>query len=245
MPLSRFLSSLLLCAGILALVPAQAHGPRASETSPRASLQAQAVAEVAQDTVRITLAAELADASRDTVSETLAATLQRAMARAKAQTTVKVTSGNTRIWPMNDREGRVSDWRGLGEIHLESTDFDAASRLAASLGDGMAITSVSFFVSARQRALEEQALLTQAAEAFQARAQALALALGYDGYRLRSVELGGSGAQFEMAPRAMQAQAIQFKAADSVPLEGGTEMVTVSVQGSVWLLRDDKATPRP
>ncbi|MFA5521542.1 MAG: SIMPL domain-containing protein [Castellaniella sp.] len=248
---SRVCFSSLMFAALLALAPpaAQAdagsrHHARAWREAPQASLQAQAVAEVAHDTVRITLAAELADASRQVVSDRLAGALAHALEATRDQQLVKVTSGQYRVWPMNDREGQVSNWRGLGELHLESGDFDAASRLAATLGSDMAITSVVFFVSDRERAAQEAALLEQAARAFQDRARALARAMGYEGYRLRSVDLGGSGARFNANMRSMQPQMALMAAADSVPLEGGTETITVSVQGSVWLVRDASARSR-
>lgn len=206
---------------------------------PHASLQAQAVNEVMQDRVRITLAAEISDASQTAVSEALGAAMNTAMADASKNTDdIQVTSGNYRVWPINDEDGRISNWRGRGELYLESGDFAAASRLAASLADTLAISSLSFFVSPQKRAAEEEKLLDQAAAAFHKRAQALTHALGYSDYRLRTIELGGSGAQFEMAPRAMQAA--MFKSADSIPLEGGTEMISVSIQGSVFLVGEKR-----
>lgn len=208
---------------------------------PQATLQAQARAEVDHDTVRILLAAEISETSQDAVTQALTSAVKTAMDRALENAGgVKVSSGSYRVWPMNDKDGNISNWRGRGEISLESTDFSAASKLAASLSDLMAVSSVSFSVSPRVRAKEEQRLLAQAAQAFRDRAQTLATALGYSDYSLRSVDLGGSGAQYEVASRGTMAQAAMFKAADSIPLEGGTETVSVSIHGSVFLLAEIK-----
>lgn len=207
---------------------------------PQATLQAQANAEVDHDTVRITLAVEISDASQDGVAQALTQTLKTAMDRALENAgPVNVNSGNYRVWPMNDREGKISNWRGRTEIHLESTDFAAASELAATLTDLMAIASVNFSVSPQTRAAQEQALLKQAAQAFRGRAQALTDAMGYTSYSLRTVDLSGSGAHYEVASRGM-AQAAMFKTADSIPLEGGTETVSVSIHGSIFLIGEKK-----
>lgn len=211
---------------------------------PQATLQAQARAEVAHDTVQITLATEIADASQEAVSRALTSAVKTAMERAlkNADDTgdIKVTSGNYRVWPMNDKDGNISNWRGRGEILLESTNFAAASELAATLADLMPVSAVGFSVSPQTRAAEEQKLLVQAAQAFGSRAQDLAEALGFSGYTLRSVDLGGSGAQYEYSSRGMAASPAMFKAADSIPLEGGTETVSVSVNGSVFLVDETK-----
>lgn len=205
---------------------------------PQASLQAQATAEVAHDTVRITLAVEIADAAQDVVAQELTRVLNRTMERARDKAgDVKVQSGDYRVWPMNDKDGQISNWRGRTEISLESTDFSAASDLAAALTDVMAISSVTFSVSPQTRALHEQRLLDDAAQAFRARAQALATALGFAGYTLRTIDLGGSGAQYEMAPRGGMAHAAMLKATDSsIPLEAGSETISVSIHGSVFLI---------
>lgn len=207
---------------------------------PQATLQAQARTEVAHDTVHIALATEIADQTQEAVARKLSAAVKAATERAlkDAGDNIKVRSGDFRVWPMNDKDGNISNWRGRGEIRLESTEFGAASELAALLADLMVVSSIHFSVSPQARALEEQKLLEQAAQAFRERAQALAEALGYTGYALRSVDLGGAGVQYETAARGFAAPAMLK--ADSIPLEGGTETVSVSINGSVFL-RDEKA----
>lgn len=203
---------------------------------PEVTLEAEAATEVQQDTVRITLAAEVSDADQATVSTNLRARMKTAMANALAQAgPVKVSSGNYRVWPMNDKDGRISNWRGRAEIYLESRDFDAASALTASLDADLAIASLTFFVSAQERARHEEQLVASAASSFRERARAIAQALGYSDYRLHKLNVSGSGRTFVMAPRAaMMMDASQ--AANQLDLESGTETITVTVQGSVKLL---------
>jgi predicted secreted protein len=211
--------------------PAQHH---ARSPWPQASLSAEASTQVAQDTVTITLAAELDGASQAKVAGQLSDTLGRAMKQVSGHPGVKASTGNVRVWPVNDNHGRISGWHGRAEIVLKSTDFKAAAAQAAKAGDGMAIANLQFSVSRAARAKAEQALLAEASQAFRARAQALASAFGFASYSIRNIELGGSGAMpYQPAPR-MMAMAAASKAAP-VPLEGTTETVTVSVHGSIFL----------
>ncbi|MDS1142609.1 SIMPL domain-containing protein [Pusillimonas sp. SM2304] len=227
-----------MTAGAVALpAAAQKHGdgPHVKQKWPQATLQAEANAEIAQDTVKITLAAELTEASQTAVADALTKVLQDTMKQAKdgakGNAAIKVTSGNYRIWPMNDKDGKITNWRGRAEIFLESSDFAAASELAASVSDRMPVANLGFSVSPQARAKQEEALLAKAAQAFRDRAQALTDAFGFAGYSIKEINLGGSGARYEAAPRMMAMAADKA----SVPLEGGTEMVSVSVNGSIFL----------
>lgn len=201
------------------------------EKWPQATLRAEASEEVARDMVKITLAAEFSDTSQAAVAKALSAALDSVMKQAKGATNVKASSGNYSVWPMNDQDGKISNWRGRGEILLESRDFAAASELAATLSDRMPIASLSFFVSPEARAEKEAALLSRAAKAFQNRAQEVAAAFGFAGYSIRTVDLSGAGAEYQPAARMMSMAADKA----GVPLEGGTERVTVSMRGSIFL----------
>lgn len=215
-----------------AALPAAAHETGSDE--PQASLSAEASSEIGQDTVEITLAADLSGASQPEVAEALNQRLDSVMKQAKGHQGIEARSGSYRIWPTNDRDGKIAEWRGQAEIVLESRDFPAVSKLAASLGDRMPIAGLAFSISHERRAAEEQKLLGQAVEAFKARAQALTQALGFAGYRLRTIDLGGQGAM----PPAPMPRMMSAMAADKVaaPVEGGRERISVSVQGTIVLL---------
>ncbi|MGB6103815.1 MAG: SIMPL domain-containing protein [Pusillimonas sp.] len=236
----KWLLAMALCAGAgFTALPAGAHDDdgshHAKQKWPQATLQAEANAEIAQDTVKITLATELSDATQTAVAEALTKTLQDTMKQAKDQAQgkaeIKISSGNYRIWPMNDKDGKITNWRGRAEILLESTDFVAASELAAAVSDRMPVANLRFSVSPQERAKQEEALLASAAQAFRDRAKALTDAFGFSSYSIKEINLGGSGARYESAPRMMAASADKAM----VPLEGGSEMVSVSINGSIFL----------
>ena len=218
----------------LALLAGPARGADVSDgPEPRATLTAQATSEVAQDQVTITLAAEVSGASQEKVSQALNQRLQDARKQAGSPAGVTLQSGAYRIWAMNDRDGKLSEWRGRAEMLLRSRDFAAASSLAADLSNRMPVAGLSFSVSDERRSVEEEKLLSQAVTAFGTRAQALTHALGFDHYRLKSVDLGDSA----MIPESPEPRMMRAMAADSapVPLEGGRERVTVSVRGVIFL----------
>lgn len=235
---SKNLATLALAA-CFAAGPVLAHGPddvrRAhNQKWPQASLQAQASAEVKQDTVKITLATEVSDKDQAGVTQQLNKALDSVMADASGSKSVQVSSGNYRVWPMNDRDGNISNWRGRGEILLESTDFEAASNLASVLSSRMPVADMVFSVSPQARAKQEQELLSQAAKAFQDRAQNLTQAFGYQSYTIREIDLSGAGAQYQPVAR-MMASAMDASEKARVPVQGGTEEVSVSVRGSIFL----------
>ncbi|MGB6243222.1 MAG: SIMPL domain-containing protein [Castellaniella sp.] len=237
---SRLLLTGLAFGAALALAPlahADTHDAAADARGdrPQATLSAQASADVQQDTVQVTLAAEVSGASQAAVSDQLNTQLDAVMKQAKGHAGIDVRSGGYRIWPMSDRDGRVSEWRGQAEILLKSSDFKAASQLAASLSDRMPIAGMVFSVSRERQAAEEQKLMQQAVKAFQDRAQALTQALGFHAYRLHSVDLGGSG---ETPIASMPRMMMSAMAADKVaaPIEGGSQTISVSVQGTIVLL---------
>jgi predicted secreted protein len=208
-----------------------AHGPQAT-------LSAQASSVVPQDTVQIILATEVTEATQTAVAEALNEVLEATMKDAKGHEGIEARSGSYRIWPSTRRDSDVIEWWGHGEIILTSMDFAAAAKLASQLDDRMPIGGMSFSVSEQRRSTEENALIERAVQAFKARAQALTQALGFESYRYRTIELGGGGAQFQPMPRMMMSAMAEDKAA--APVEGGTETVTVSVNGTIWLLPASK-----
>lgn len=237
--LKRVVVQPLLAATLFALaVPGAVAQPPASAQRqnarlPQATLQAQAVTQVAQDKVRITLAHEVSGKSQSAVAGDLGKAVESALGKARGNQVVTARSGSYNVWPMNDQQGRISNWRGRAEIILESSDFAAASELAGKLGEIMAVAQVNFYLSPQARARHEAQLLDEAASAFRDRAAALAKSFGFTDYRIREISLGGAGAQYESAPRMVAMSA--GKSAD-VPLEPGTEQVSLSISGSVYLL---------
>ncbi len=241
-PILRHSLATLLCVALsvasgATLAHDDSHRPGKDARYPRLSLQAEAVSEVPEDTVEITLAVEIEGTDQTEVARQLAERLNPSMEEAKEQSEVKVRSGGFRVWPSTDRDGKITAWRGRAELILESQNIPAASELAARLSQGMVISSLSFSLSPEARAVEEQRLLKEAAAAFSQRATDAAKAFGFDGYRIHTLNLGGGGTVFSQRPETLMARAA-FASDAAMPapqLEPGRARVTVMVQGEVVL----------
>ncbi|MEO9121748.1 MAG: SIMPL domain-containing protein, partial [Burkholderiaceae bacterium] len=86
----------------------------AAPSEPQLTLSAHASAEVAQDTVKITLASELVGAAQASVAAKLGKMLDSVLKQAKTNPKIRVSSGNYRVWPVNDKNGKISNWHGRG-----------------------------------------------------------------------------------------------------------------------------------
>ena len=209
------------------------------ERLPELTLQASAAEDVQQDTVRITLATEFGAESQTKATTELSAALDDVVKRTQGAKGIDVRTSGFNVWPNTDAKGKIQSWRARGEIVLESKDFAAASALASKLSDKVAISQISFSLSREAREAAEKKLLTQAADAFLARAQAAAKAFGYSSYRVQNIELSGGGSAVPV-PRPMVAMAKSSFSSGSAayadaPLEAGQVTVTLSVNGTVSL----------
>jgi len=216
--------------------PESSPRPGREGRAPAMTLQASASTEVMQDTVHISLSTVVEAPDQPTAGKLLTAALDEVVKRAKEAkdaSGVEVRTGGFNVWPNANDQGKISGWRGQGEIVLQSKDFAKASALASSLGDKAAISSIVFLLSREAREEQEGKLLAQAAQAFRERAKAAVQAFGFSGYRIVRIDLGGAG----NAPQApMPRGVLMAKAASAdVPLEAGAETVTVSVSGTIAL----------
>lgn len=221
-----------------AQTPAPAATEVAASRAPELTLQAMASSEVKQDTVRISLSAEVEAQDQPAAGKKLTAALDDVVKRARDVKGVEVRTGGYNVWPNTSSKGKISSWRGQGEVILESKDFEAAAALASKLSDKTAISNISFLLSREARDAEERKLLKEAAQAFKDRALAAANAFGFSGYRLSKLELGGSGGPVPM-PRMMGAAAMAKDASGGyspdVPLEAGNVTVSIAVNGTIVL----------
>lgn len=236
---TTWISSLFAASLFLGAVSIAQAEPLKKSRLPTLELEAQAYTEVAQDTVIITLQATRQSSEQSVVTQQLTEVVAQVLNEAKQQDLVKVSSGNYYVRPQHDKEGKIVSWLGQSQLLFESTDIPAASELAAKFQDKMPIANVAFSVSKQKRSQAEAELMLDAAQAFQQRAQKMASALGYNGYRLKEVRLGGSGAVYK-APRVQfEVMAASVAMPESLPIDSGTEEISLNLSGSVYLL-DEK-----
>lgn len=203
---------------------------------PVLNLDAQAYTEVDQDTVIITLQASYQSSEQNVVTKELSETVAAVLQEIKKQEKVKVSSGNYFVRPQHNKEGVVTAWQGQSQLLLESTDMVAASELAAQYQDKMPVSNVTFTVSKKARYQAEQQLMADVVEAFNQRAQTMATALNYGHFEIKNIQLGGSGAIYRSPKTYNESAFMRSVAADAIPIESGTEDITLSLNGAIYLL---------
>jgi predicted secreted protein len=196
-------------------------------------LQAEVSREVQNDLMTATLVAEANDPSAAQVATQLNRLTADALKIAAEYKTIKTRSGFTSTFPVYDRGGKLTGWRGRGEIRLESKDVGAMSTLIGRLQSTMQLGGVQFTVSPEVRRQVQNELLTEAVAAFRDRADIATRALGGRSYKIRRVSLNTGG--FVPGPRPMMAERA-VGASSAVPppsFESGTSMVQVTANGTV------------
>ena len=213
---------------------------RAESAEPRLSLSASASREVTQDSVTVSMYVEREAADPAQAQAQVNAALAPVLAQLKSEhRDLEVASGAFRTWPVYRTESgasRIAGWRSRGALQISGKPSDAFNRLVGQLAGRLNIESVAYFLSRDARLAAEQSLIDEAVRAFRAKAQSAASSLGFKGYSIRQVQLGGGGGDEPVPmPRMMASRA----AADSapVPLAGaeGKTTVTVTVSGTVRL----------
>lgn len=222
-------------------VDSRQHGKPGQMRVPELALRADASREVKQDTINIVLQVQSEAATQEAAGKQLTTALDALVKRARGNDAIDLRTGNYRVYPVINDKGKTTGWQGAGELRLESRDFSAASGLAAKLSDASAIGSLRFSLSREAREAQEKSLLNDAAKAFKARAEAAATAFGFTRYTMGKLTLGGTGGTMARdvspAPYMMSAMARKDGGGNGpeVPLEPDTELVTVDVEGTIYL----------
>lgn len=249
MNLKKLFSAILIASAPALLINSAYAEPKKSDNvvrtksykyASKASLQASVSKQVAQDKLRITVTTELSEDDQQVVAAKLTDSLNKAMKLAKENSNenIKVTSGSYHVWPMNNKDGLITNWRGRAQIYIESEDFVGASKLAQSLEQYMTISSFNFFVSSKTRSKVEQELLNDVADAFNTRASDLTKALGFNNYRIDKVDLGGRGAVYHDSVPRMAVMAAPASMSEPINMEAGTENISLDMSGTIYLLND-------
>lgn len=225
---------------LAALLGGMATLPAAAQPVPPARLlhlQASAQRELNQDWLTVNLQAVREGADAATVQAQLKAVLDAALQQARAARGegLAVRTGGFHLGPRYDNNGRVRGWQGQAELILEGRDSSRIAQLAGQL-NGLNIVSVQPSVSRESREKAQAELGAEAIAAFRAKAQAASLAFGQRGYTLHELHLHDGGAPAPTPRPMLRALRMEAAAADApLPVEAGTSLVSVSVQGSVRL----------
>jgi predicted secreted protein len=198
-------------------------------------LQAEASREVQNDLMTAVLYVEANDANPAQLATTLNRTMTEALKVAQEYKATKARSGGTQTYPLSDRNGRITGWRGRADLRLEGKDFKEIGTLIGRLQASMQLGGINFQVSPELRRQTENELISEALAAFRTRADIVRQAVGGKTVKIRRVGLNMGGSM--PGPRPMIASRAESMSAASAPppptFEGGTSQVQVSAQGTV------------
>jgi len=198
---SRFIAGLVICLAVFSGLPA-AHADEAPYYNyNQISFQVSVAREIAHDVMQLTLYHEAQDANPVRLAEQTTTAINKATLKARQVTGITMQTGRRYVTAIHGKEGQeIIAWRERAELHLESTDFAALSRLASDLSGEMKMAGHSFLVSKSRQQEIENALIDEAITAFRERAQIATQALGGKSYKLLNLNLDRSG----FAPRLMR-----------------------------------------
>jgi predicted secreted protein len=222
---------LALAAGLVASAALAQTQP---EPRNQIELQADVSREIQNDLMLASMHAEANDPVAAKVADQLNRLAADALRTAGDFKTVKARSGFNQTFPVYDRNGKLTGWRGRAEVRLESKDFAAVASLIGKLQSSMQLGGVTFTVSPELRRQTENDLITEAVAAFRSRADIATKAIGGRSYQIRRIGINTGGMFPPPRPMVAQARAAAAPAEVTPPtFEGGTSTVQVTASGGI------------
>jgi predicted secreted protein len=202
------------------------------------NLSASASTEVAKDWLSVTLSTQREGSDAGPVQSGLKQALDAALQEARKAARpgqVEVQTGNFSLSPRYSAKGQTNGWQGSAELVIEGRDMATIAQLTGRITT-LNIARVSYSLSREQRLKAENEVTALAVGNYRARAAEVAKLFGYSSHVLREVSLQSNEPQ-PYAPM-LRAKAMSAMASDeALPVEAGKSVVTVTVSGSVQLLK--------
>ena len=157
-------------------------------------------------------------------------TVAAAVDRAKQVPGIKVQTLNYETYPVNNDKGQFTGWRVRQTIKLETQDTAQLSALLGELQQTLNLDSIQYSVSPESLKKVEDALISDALQAFQQRAELVTHDLGRSEYGIATLRVN-TNPQPPIVYR--QAAAAGFAAPAPPAIEPGTGKVEVEVSGQI------------
>lgn len=202
------------------------------------SLRAEASIEVAHDLMQVVLYTEEQDSDAARLAEQITQKLNQAIARSKQANQVKISLGGRHSQPVHqDKSKKIIAWRERAELRLESTDFAQLSTLTGQLLQDLNMASMRFAIASATRVEHENQLLSEAIDAFAARAKLTSAALGGKDYKLVNLNLNSQGGYQPPMYRSAMVMKAQADESYSTPeIEAGTSELKMIADGMIEVI---------
>ena len=201
------------------------------------SLSASASLEVTKDLLGITLNTTREGQDAASVQSQLKQALDAALVEAKKVAKpgqLEVQTGGFSLSPRYTSKGVINGWQGSAELIVEGRDMQAIGQLTGRITT-LTISRVAYSLSRELREKSEGEVSAQAIARYRAKAADYAKQFGYGGYVVREVNVSGNEQPSAPAPM-YRAKVMSVASSDeSLPVEAGKGVVTVSVNGTVQM----------
>jgi predicted secreted protein len=232
----RMLASLTSMACSLASISASS---LAAEPPPSGvvNLVSSATLEVPKDWMSVTLSATRdgpeANAVQTALKQALDAALTEARKAAKPGQ-VELQTGNFSMFPRYAKANTISGWQGTTELVIEGRDMVAIGQLVGRISS-LTVARVGYGLSREQREKVEGDVASQAIARFRVKAADYAKQFGYAAFAIREVNVNTEQQAGIQPMQNVRMKSMSASSDESLPVEAGKALVTVSVNGSVQM----------
>ena len=232
--LARLLAVSVLCTYADSVFAADAPPPTGV-----VNLSSSASIEVPKDLMSVTLAATRDGADAAAVQAALKQALDAALAEARKAARpqqLEVQTGNFSLFPRYAPKGGIAGWQGTAELVIEGRDMPAIGALVGRIST-LTVSRVLFNLSREQREKVEGDVTAQAIARYRARAADTAKQFGYSSYTLREVNVIGNEQGAGQPIPMLRSRVASMSTEEALPVEAGKAQVSVTVSGTVQLLK--------
>jgi len=212
----------------------QAGAQDSSLTYDRINLSVNVQKEIENDLLIASLYTQEEALQQSQVAERINTTMQWVLDITDEERSVQMQTTQYNTYPINDRNNRLTGWRGRQGIRLQSNDVETLTRLLGVLQQKLAIESMTYGISKASRSTAEESLITEAITQFQKRAELITSEMGRTGYRVVTMNINTQPNRPSPLPYQSRALTIEADIAEPV-VELGLQTVVVSISATIEL----------
>lgn len=238
----------LLFSTTLAFAQANTDAQRIFRPEPESFVRvgAEAYREVNEDRANVTLTKEIDGEDQRKLMQEINLAMRNVVELGKDNPELELETGNYSLrkhiqYKKDTTKIEKITYTAIGQVIVRSKNFDELLKFLELAHDDMLVGSIRFDLSTDLRRNLEKEILEEAIEAFRSKAETIATGLGYERFEVRNIEISDSESSAPHRPiRPMTMSVDTLRANGSSPsaappLEGGKQMVRVSVSGQVVL----------
>ncbi|MEX2523434.1 MAG: SIMPL domain-containing protein [Gammaproteobacteria bacterium] len=193
-------------------------------------MEASAERDVENDRLDVTLAVEVQGKEPGRIAAQVNEVMDWALKKVRSAADIEAQTGTYQTHPVY-RDQVVIAWRARQQLLLNSKEITELSQLVGELQDRLQVKQMQFSVSPEARREAENALISEAMQAFKQRVSTVQEHMDGSDYRIVNLHINTG----RSSPVMYQERAMAMSARDAAApaVESGTSRVTVTINGSV------------